>query len=172
MTTLDVIHQIGVPFLFWLVVAILLVASIVWRVWRASPRFGKWLALLILLAGGTFALAKSLSPSGKYAVGGCKGPGLQSFGISDEYYELSNGVFYHVVDGRIHRIGSYRKKDGQWIVETDGGGPFAEQKLRFSILGFYMVLPAIEGNEGGPTAFNRRRLVSFTRPSWIPEWLE
>ena len=172
MSALDVIQQIGPEFLLGFLIVILVISVGVWLLWRTSPRVGKSLALVILLGGGAFVLAKSLSPSGKYAVGGCKGPGLRSFGISDEYYELSDGVYYDVVDGRRKRMGSYRRKEHEWVVVWDGEGPFAEQKLRFSVLGFYTVIPAIEGNEGGPTDFNRRRLIPFPRPRWIPEWLE
>jgi|GEM_PF-3539854 len=174
MSALDVIREIGGPLLLSLLIALLVMALVVWRVWRASPRIGKLLALLILLGGGTFALAKSLSPSGKYAVGGCRSAGLRSFGISDEYYELSGGVYYKVVDGNRRRVGSYRKKDGQWTVrwDGDGDGPYAELKLRFSVLGFYTILPPFENNEGGPTVFNRRRIIPFSRPHWMPEWLE
>jgi len=160
------------PTLYFIDGALLLVVFGLSRLWRSVPRMAMFATAVVVLGGVALVTATSLSPSGKYAVGGCKGPGLKSFGISDEYYELSGGVFYDVVNGRRHRVGSYRRKDGQWIVEHDGDGPFAEQKLRFSMLGFYTVIPAIEGNEGGPTDFNRRRLIPFTRPHWMPEWLE
>ncbi len=70
-------------------------------------------------------------------------------------------------------MGSYHKKDGQWVLRIDRrDGQLDEQKLRFSLLGFDTVIPPIEGNPGGPTTFERRRLIPFTRPLWIPEWLE
>ncbi len=128
------------------------VPLLVWRVWRASPRTGKVLFALILLGGTTFVIARSVSPAVKYAVGGCRGPGFRWLGISDESYEASGGVFYDVVDGHRERMGSYYKKNGQWILQTDRrDGELAEQKLRFSIFGFDTVLPPIEGDEYRPT---------------------
>ena len=170
---IELLQEIGFPLLLFLLIASMVVALAVWRVWRASPRIGKLLLAVILLGGTTFAVAKSLSPAGKYAIGGCRGPGLRAFGISDEYYQFSGGVYYDVVDGHAHRMGSYYKKNGQWILRMDRvDGVLDEQKLRFSALGFDTVIPPIEGNEGGPTDFNRRRFVPFTKPSWMPEWLE
>jgi hypothetical protein len=70
-------------------------------------------------------------------------------------------------------MGSYYRKNDQWILRMDRKDDVLdEQKLRFSVLGFDTLIPPIEGNEGGPTSFNRRRLVPFTKPSWMPEWLE
>lgn len=170
---LNFIRMIGLPFLLSLVVAFSITVVALWLTWRVSARMGKLLTLVILLVTGTFVVAKSASPTGRYVIAGCKGPGLDWFGISDEYYELSDGILYEVVDGRRHRTGSYYKKNGQWILRVDrADGVLDEQTLRFSILGFDTVIPPIEGNEGGPTTFNRRRLIPFTKPRWMPEWLE
>ena len=166
---IELLREIALPLLLLLVIA----AVVVWRVWRASPRTGKVLFALIVLGGTTFVVAKSVSPAGKYAVGGCRGPGFRWLGISDEYYHLSGGVFYDVVDGHRERIGSYYKKNGEWILRMDHkDGTLDEQKLRFSVLGFDTVLPPMEGDEYRPTNFNHRRLIPFTKPRWMPEWLE
>jgi hypothetical protein len=172
MDVVNFIRTVGIDFLLMIFVGVLLVAGVSWLVWRVSPRIGKILVLVILLISGTFLVAKSVSPAGKYTIGGCRGPGRAWFGITDDYYEFSGGVFYEVVDGHRRRLGSYRKKDGHWFVEGDASGPFAEQGLRFSVLGFCTVLPAFGDSPGGPTTFNRRRIIPFTRPSWMPEWLE
>jgi hypothetical protein len=171
--TIEMLQEIGFPVMLLLLIAAMLVSLIVWRVWRASPRVGKLLGLIIVLGSSAFVAAKSVSPAGKYVVGGCRGPGFKEMGISDEYYLLSGGVHYDVVNGQAHRMGSYYRKNGQWILRMDRrDGVVDEQKLRFSVLGFDTMIPPIEGNEGGPTEFNRRRLVPFTKPSWMPEWLE
>src|ERR1700738_1554561 len=133
---IELLQEIGFPLMLLLLIKAIVVSLVVWQVWRASPRIGKLLVAVILLGGTTFVVAKSLSPAGKYAVGGCRGPGLRWFGISDEYYELSGGVCYDVVDGHAHRTGSYYKKNGQWILRMDRvDGVLDEQKLRFSVLG-------------------------------------
>ena len=169
----ELLQEIGFPVMLLLLIVAIVVALVVWRVWRASPRAGVLLTLVIVLGGAAFVVAKSVSPTGKYAVGGCRGPGFEAMGISDEYYLLSGGVYYDVVNGQTHRMGSYYRKNGQWILRMDrGDGVLDEQRLRFSVLGFYTVIPPIEGNEGGPTSFNRRRLIPFTKPAWIPKWLE
>jgi hypothetical protein len=173
MRAVEMLQEIGLPLLMLLFVAALVIVVVVWRVWRASSRFGMLLTAAIVLGCTTFVVAKSVLPAGKYAVGGCRGPGLRSFGISDEYYQLSGGVFYDVVDGQRHRMGSYYRKNGQWILQIDRrDGELDEQKLRFSVLGFDTVLPPIEGDEYRPTNFNRRRLIPFSKPRWMPEWLE
>jgi hypothetical protein len=173
MRALELLQEIGLPLLLLLVLAAFVVSIGVWRVWRAWPRIGKLLTGLIVLGSAAFIVAKSLSPAGTYAVGGCRGPGFEALGISDEYYQLSGGVFYDVVNGQRHRMGSYYRKDGQWVLQIDRRkGPVDEQSLRFSVLGFDTVIPPIQGNEGGPTEFCRRRILPFTRPHWIPEWLE
>ena len=169
----ELLQQIGliIPLLLLLVMSAMML--VIWLVWRRSHRLGKILALVIILLGTTFVVAKSISPAGKYAVGGCRGPGFEAMGISDEYYLLSGGVYYDVVDGRPHRMGSYYRKNGQWILRMDRrDGALDEQKLRFSVLGFDTVLPPIEGEAYRPTNFNHRRLVPFTKPRWMPEWLE
>ena len=173
MSAVELLQQIGLPLLVLLVVETLIVAIIVWLVWRVSPRVGKLLSLIIVFGSAAFVVAKSVSPTGKYAVGGCRGPGFEAMGISDEYYQLSGGLFYDIVDGRRHRIGSYYRKNGQWILQIDRrDGELDEQKLRFSVLGFDTVLPPIEGDKYRPTNFNHRRLIPFTKPRWMPEWLE
>jgi hypothetical protein len=170
---IELIHEIGFPVMLLLLIAAVVVSLIVWRVWRASPLVGKLLTLVIALGSIAFVAAKSVSPAGRYAVGGCRGPGFEALGISDEYYLFSSGVYYDVVNGRADRAGSYYKRNGQWILRMDRkDGVIDEQKLRFSVLGFDTVIPPIDGNEGGPTSFNRRRLIPFTKPSWMPEWLE
>jgi len=159
--------------LYLIVGVLLLVALTLWKLWRSAPRIAVFATAFVVLGGAALITAKSISPSGKYAVGGCRGPGLQWFGISDEYYQLSGGVFYDVVDGQRHRIGSYYRKNGQWILQMDRrDGELDEQKLRFSLLGFDTVLPPIEGEEYRPTNFNHRRLIPFTKPRWLPQWLE
>jgi hypothetical protein len=171
--TIELLQAIGFPAILLLLIAAMVVSLIVWRVWRASPRVGKLLSLIIVLGSITLVVAKSVSPAGRYAVGGCRGPGFKKLGISDEYYLLSGGVYYDVVNGYAHRMGSYYRKNGQWILRMDRvDGVVDEQELRFSVLGFDTVIPPIEGSEGGPTDFNRRRLVPFTKPSWMPEWIE
>jgi hypothetical protein len=173
MRTLELIQEIGLPLLLLLLVAAFAISIAVCRVWRASPRVGKLLTVVIVLVAGAFVVAKSLSPAGKYAVGGCRGPGFRGLGISDEYYQLSGGVVYDVVDGHRERTGSYYKKNGQWILRMDRrDGVLDEQRLRFSVIGFDTVLPSVEGDEYRPTNFNRRRLIPFTKPQWMPEWLE
>lgn len=172
-TTIELLQSIGFPVILLLLIAAMLVSLIVWRVWRASPRLGKLLGLIIVLGSSAFVVAKSVSPAGTYAVGGCRGPGFKEIGIFDEYYLLSSGVYYDVVNGYAHRMGSYYQKNGQWILRMDRvDGVVDEQKLRFSVFGFDTVIPRIEGNEGGPTEFNRRRLLPFTKPKWMPEWIE
>jgi hypothetical protein len=159
------------PTLYLIVGVSLLVLFGLWRVWRSAPRIAMLTTAAVALGGAALVTATSLSPAGKYAIGGCRG-GLYEY-TEDEYYELSGGVVYDVVAGRRHRMGSYYKKDGQWIFQVDGNdGPIAHQKLRFSLLGFDTVIPPIEGNSGGVTNFERRRIIPFTRPRWIPEWLE
>jgi hypothetical protein len=156
-----------------LFVSAVLITVVIRRVWRASSRVGMLLTAAVVLACTTFVVAKSASPSGKYAVGGCRGPGFEALGISDEYYQLAGGVFYDVVNGRRQRMGSYYRKNGQWILQIDRrDGEVDEQKLRFSVLGYDTVLPPIEGEKYRPTNFNRRRLIPFTKPRWMPEWLE
>jgi hypothetical protein len=126
---------------------------------------------LVVLGGAALVAAKSISPAGKYAIGGCRGLGYEY--TQDEFYQLSGCVWYDVIGGHRHRLGSYYKKDGQWILRIDRkDGILDEQKLRFSLLGFDTVIRPIEGNPGGPTTFERRRIIPFTRPRWIPEWLE
>src|SRR5215475_8292171 len=170
---IELLREIGFPLLLLLLMAVVIVLTVVCRVWRTSPRFDKLLIAMILLGAMTFVVTKAVSPTDKYAIGGCRGPGLRWFGISDEYYQLSDGVLYDVVDGRRQRMGSYYEKNGKWIVQTDlRDGEPDEQKLRFSVLGFDFVIPSIEGNEDSPTNFNRRRLIPFTKPRWMPEWLE
>jgi hypothetical protein len=133
-----------------------------------SQRVGRLLSLIIVLASVAVVVTKSVSP-----VGGCRGPRLKALGISDENYQLSGGVYYDVVNGKVNRMGSYYRKNGQWTLRIDHvNGVVDEQGLRFSFLGFDTVIAPLEGNEGGPTSFNRRRLIPFTRPSWMPEWLE
>jgi hypothetical protein len=170
---IELLREIGFPLLALLVIAAVVIPLVVWRVWRGSPRIGKVLFSVILLGGTAFVIAKSVSPAGKYAVGECRGPGFRWLGISDEYYQLSGGVFYDIVDGHRQRMGSHYKKNGRWILRMDrAAGVLDEQTLRFSVLGFDTVISPIEGNEGGPTNFNRRRLLPFTKPYWMPEWLE
>jgi hypothetical protein len=158
----------------YLINGVLIVGGMaLWRLCRHAPRLGISVTACVLLGVTTFVIATSVSPAGKYVVGGCRGPGLRSFGISDEYYQLLGGVCYDIVDGHAHRTGSYYRKNGRWILRMDRvDGVLDEQELRFSVLGFDTVIPPIEGNEGGPTTFNRRRLVPFTKPTWMPEWLE
>jgi hypothetical protein len=151
--------------------ALLLGALGLWKLWRNAPRTAMIATAVVVLGGAALATAMSLSPAGKYALGGCRG-GLDE-STKDEYLELSGGVFYDVMAGHRHRLGSYYKKDGHWILKMDRrDGVLDEQLLRFSVLGFDTVIPPVEGNEGGPTEFNRRRLIPFTRPHWIPERLE
>lgn len=170
MRVIDLIRQVGLPFLLLILVSASVVFAALWRVWRAWPRVGKWLTVFVLLGCTTFVLAKSVSPAGRYAVGGCRG-GYEY--TNDEFYELAGGVFFDVIAGHRHRCGSYYKRNGQWILKVDRrDNVLDEQKLRFSVLGFDTVIPPIEGSEGAPTNFNRRRLVPFSRPHWIPEWLE
>jgi hypothetical protein len=170
---IELLQEIGFAVMLLLLIAAVVVSLVVWRVWRAYPRAGMLLSLVIVLSGVAFVVAKSVSPAGKYAVGGCRGPGFEAMGISDEYYLLSDGGYYDVVNGQTHRMGSYYRKDGQWILRMDRrDGVFDEQTLRFSVFGFDTVIPPIEGNEGGPTSFNRRRLIPFTKPTWMPKWLE
>ena len=161
------------PALYFIVGAFLLALLGLWRLWRAAPRIAVLVTVVVFLGGGALVIATSLSPAGKYAVGGCRGPGFKEMGISDEYYLLSGGVLYDVVNGEAYRTGSYYKKNGEWTLRMDRrDGVLDEQKLRFSVLGFDTVSPPIEGNEGGPTNFNPRRLIPFTKPSWMPECLE
>lgn len=151
--------------------ALLLGALGLWRLWRSAPRIALPLTAVVLLGGAALVTATSVSPAGKYAIGDCRG-GDHEY-TEDEYYELSGGVFYDVVAGRRHRMGSYYKKNGQWVLQIDRrDGELDEQKLRFSLLGFDTLLPPIEGEQYRPTTFERRRLIPFTRPRWIPEWLE
>ena len=161
------------PTLYLVTGALLLGVLGLWKLWRAAPRIATIAIAVVVLGGTALVTATSISPAGKYAVGGCKGPGLAALGITDEYYQLSGGVFYDVVDGQRHRMGSYYKKNGQWILQIyRRDGELDEQKLRFSVLGFDTLLPPIEGEEYRPTTFERRRLIPFSRPQWFPEWLE
>jgi hypothetical protein len=65
------------------------------------------------------------------------------------------------------------RKTVSGIVHTDDNGPYSERKLRFSVLGFYEILPPVEKDgEGRVAQFNRRHLIPFSRPPWMPEWLE
>ena len=77
----ELLQEIGFPVLLLLLIAAMVVPLIVWRVWRASPRLGKLLSLVIVLWTVTFAVAKSVSPAGKYAVGDCRGPGSKHWGF-------------------------------------------------------------------------------------------
>jgi energy-coupling factor transporter transmembrane protein EcfT len=157
--------------LYVIVGTLLLGALGLWRLWRSAPRIALFATAIVLVGGATLVTATSVSPAGKYAIGGCRG-GLYEY-TEDEYYELSGGVYYYVVGGRRQRMGSYYKKNGQWILQIDRrDGQLDEQKLRFSLLGFDTVIPPMGNNSGGPTTFERRRLIPFTRPPWIPEWLE
>jgi hypothetical protein len=159
------------PTLYLIAGALLLGVFGLWRLWRSAPRIALFAATVVVLGGAALVTATSISPAGKYALGGCRGMDCEY--TEDEYYELSGGVFYYVVAGRRHRIGSYYKKNGQWVLQIDRrDGELDEQKLRFSLLGFDTLLPPIEGEEYRPTNFERRRLIPFTRPRWIPEWLE
>lgn len=159
------------PTLYLINGALLLSVLGLWRLWRSAPRIALFATAVVVLGGTALVTATSISPAGKYAIGGCRGIGYES--TEDEYYELSGGVFYDVVAGRRHRMGSYYKKNGQWVLQIDRrDGELDEQKLRFSLLGFDTLLPPIEGEEYRPTNFERRRLIPFTRPRWIPEWLE
>jgi hypothetical protein len=158
------------PTLYVIVGALLLAALALWRLWRAAPRIALFATAVVVLGGTALVTATSTSPAGKYAIGGCRG-GYEY--TEDEYYELSGGVLYDVIAGRRHRMGSYYKKNGQWVLQIDRrDGELDEQKLRFSLLGFDTLLPPIEGEQNRPTTFERRRLIPFTRPRWIPEWLE
>jgi hypothetical protein len=157
------------PTLYLIVGMLLLVALGLWRFWRSAPQIAMFATALVVLGGAALVTATSMSPAGKYAIGGCRGPRY----AQDEFYELSGGVWYYVVDGRRYRMGSYYKKNRQWVLRIDRrNGELDEQKLRFSLLGFDTVIPAIEGNPGSPTTFERGRLIPFTRPRWIPKWLE
>ena len=159
------------PTLYLIVGVLLLVLFGLWRLWRSAPRIAIFATAALVLGGAALVTATSLSPAGKYAIGGCRGLGYEY--TQDEYYELSGGVFYDVIDGRRYRMGSYYKKNGQWVLQIDRrDGELDEQKLRFSLLGFDTLLPPIEGEDYRPTNFERRRLIPFTRPRWIPEWLE
>lgn len=159
------------PTLYLINGALLLGVLALWRLWRSGPRIAMSVTAVVVLGGAALVIATSISPIGKYAIGGCRGLGYEY--TQDEFYELSGGVWYDVIGGHRHRLGSYYKKDGQWILRVDRrDGEFDEQKLRFSVLGFYTVIPPIEGNPGGPTNFERRRMIPFARPRWIPEWLE
>jgi hypothetical protein len=151
--------------------ALLIVVLGLWRLWHSAPRIAMFATAVVVLGSAALVTATSLSPAGKYAVEGCRGPGYEY--TYDEYYELSGGVFYDVVAGHRHRMGSYYKKNGQWVLQIDRrDGELDEQKLRFSLLGFDTLLPPIEGEEYRPTDFERRRLIPFARPRWIPQWLE
>jgi hypothetical protein len=68
--TIELRQEIGFPVMLLFLIAAMLVSLIVWRVWRASPRVGKLLSVIILLGSSAFVVAKSVSPAGKYAVGG------------------------------------------------------------------------------------------------------
>lgn len=160
------------PILYLLVAALVVGVFALWRLWRSVPRVGLPVIALVVLTAAAIVLAKSMSPTGKYAMGGCRMRGGNEE-YYDEYVELSGGVIYDVIAWHRHRLGTYYKKDGQWFLQMDrNDGVLDVQKLRFSVLGFDTVIPAIEGNEGGPTDFNRRRILPFTRPHWIPEWIE
>ncbi len=159
------------PTLYLIDGALLLVVFGLWRLWRSFPRMAMFATTVVVFGGVALVTATSLSPAGKYAIGGCRGPAYEY--TEDEYYELSGGVLYDVIAGRRYRMGSYYKKNGQWVLQIDRrDGELDEQKLRFSLLGFDTLLPPIEGEEYRPTNFERRRLIPFTRPRWIPEWLE
>lgn len=159
------------PTLYLIVGALFLGVLTLWTLWRSTPRIAMFATALVVLGGVALVAAKSISPTGKYAIGGCRGIGYEY--TQDEFYELSGGVWYDVIGGHRHRLGSYYKKNGQWILQIDRrDGILDEQKLRFSLLGFNTVIPPIEGNPGGPTNFERRRIIPFTRPRWIPQWLE
>jgi hypothetical protein len=155
------------PTLYLVDGALLLGVFGLWRLWRFSPRIALFTTGAVVLSGVALVTATSISPAGKYVIGGCRGVGIVY--TDDEYYELSGGVVYRVWDGERHRCGSYYKKDGQWTFSDGPYYPTGHQKLRFSVFGFDTVLPPIEGNPGGPTNFNRRRLIPFTRPQWFPE---
>lgn len=159
------------PTLYLIDGALLLLVFGLWRLWRSAPRIAMFATAGVVLGGAALVTATSISPAGKYAIGGCRG--LEYEYTQDEFYELSGGVFYDVVAGHRQRMGSYYKKDGQWVLQINRrDGELDEQKLRFSLLGFDTLLPPIEGEEYRPTNFERRRLIPFTRGRWIPEWLE
>jgi len=68
---IELLREIGFPLL--LLMAVVIVLTVVRRVWRTSPRFDKLLIAMILLGAMTFVVTKAVSPTGKYAIGGCRG---------------------------------------------------------------------------------------------------
>ena len=169
----QLMSEISVPLLLFFFAAVLVLAVAIWGVWRASPRIGKLLTIFLIVVSATFIVAKSASPAGKYVSGLCRiTVAGENTIFPDDWYELSGGVFYSVINGHRSRVGSYYRKNGEWILRIDRKeGPLDEEKLRFSVFGLAMIRPPGTEN-GGETEYHRRRIVPFTRPHWLPDWLE
>jgi hypothetical protein len=164
----------GPSILLLLVVPILIISLIIWRVWRVSPRIGKSITVVLILASAAFVVGKSISPAGKYRCPYCEGIYVKGDYRPDEWIELSGGVYYGIVDGRRYPQGSYFKKDHGWVLQRgkrpDGG--VYEQELSFSVVGL-VINPPIVGHEvGEESIFTRRRIIPFSRPQWFPRYLE
>lgn len=159
--------------LFWfLLFAPIVCALLIWLIWRNSRRFGIWATAIVVLATATFVIAKSVSPAGKYSVGE---EGIYTEENPrdevDKFYHLSGGKAYLVVDGKRSCVASYYKTRQGWVWEnmTKRDGVPDKFRIRFSVIGFDIV--DLNG-QGDPGWFNRRRVVPFARPRWMPDWLQ
>jgi hypothetical protein len=113
-----------------------------------------------------------IDPAGKYAFGS---EGIYSQedprGEPDIFYDLSGGKVYLVVNGKRDLIASYYKTPQGWVWEYATKREKFPDKFRitFSLIGFYIGDLSGQGDHG---YFNRRRVIPFSRPRGMPDWLQ
>ena len=167
---LDTEAQLGL--LFWFLVCAPIVCGLaLWLIWRKSRQVGIWATAIAILAMAGFVFAKSVSPTGKYVVGAERISVEGDPPDPDEFYDLTGGKVYVVVDGKRDLIASYYKTLQGWVWEsvTKHLGMPDKGRLRFSLIGFDTV--DLSG-QGDPGYFNRRRVIPFSLPRGMPYWLQ
>jgi len=149
--------------LWFLPLMFFVIALVLWRVWRRSRVLGAASAAVVALSIAIFAFAKSRSPAGIYS---CINEIEPMCPEKDCFIRLSQGRVDHVECGATHHYGSYQKTPNGWTVTHETKEPFT-WRLRFSIFGCRYI-----ADDGSATAYFPRRLIPFTRPSWMPDWIQ
>ena len=114
---LDSAAEFGLLFWFLLFAPVGCVL-VLWLVWCKSRRIGTRATTIVVLAMAAFVFAKSISPAGKYADGCCKIRVEGDPPDPDEFYDLSGGKAYRVVDGKRYPEAFYYKTAEGWVWEN------------------------------------------------------
>jgi hypothetical protein len=160
-------------FVFIRLVVLLFSAMGIHVLFRSFPWIAASIIATLFLAVGAFSLVKSQSPDGMYGYVSELEPMNDAPDISPELYHKDH--FWRFSHGKVEdcfgdlcsHYGRYEKTPDGWIVVHELQEPYT-WKLQFSVFGYRLIMP--EG--GGATAFCPRRIVTFARPYWMPDWLQ